>query len=191
MKRKHIVLTIGIVLLSVVIIIGGWYLFVISGAVFSLMPNPPKPEITYGEFPISITVDINGEEKVVEDTVICEFDGVENLGSGGKRRKWKIYMKSTGERMVTLYDLRTSNEFTEWGTQVLELCFDPGNAEYFMGDIGDSQREGSLGKWIDYLYSTPEGETGYSAFDLDEAWEKYKIKIISWKISPPIQNSFK
>lgn len=191
MQAKYIFLGCGAILLVVGIFIGLWYLAVISGAVFSLTPNPPKPEITYGEFPFRLTYELDGEIKVVEDIIICEFDGFDNLGSGGKQRKWKIYAKSTGKRMIALYDLRANDDFTEWGNQVLELCFDPGNAEYYMGDVGDRQRRGSLGKWIDYLYISPDGKTGYSAFELDEAWGKYKIKFISWEPSPPIQNYFK
>ena len=78
MKGK-IFLIIGIVLLSVIILVGAFYLFVLSGAIFMFNSNPPAPEITYGEFPIKVTCEINGEIKVIEDTVICEFDGFENL----------------------------------------------------------------------------------------------------------------
>lgn len=191
MKTKTLVLGIIIMLLIIGIPIGVFYLSIISGAVFSLTPNPPKPEITYGEFPISITYEIEGEIQEIQDTIVCEFDGFENLGSAGKYRKWKAYVKSTGNKMVTLYDLRLNADFTEWGNQALELCFDPGNAEYYMGDVGNRQRSGSLGKWVDYLYITPDGKTGYSSFELDEAWERYKFKLISWDLSPPIQNSFK
>lgn len=191
MKGKHILLSCGIVLLVITILIGVWYLAVISGAVFSFMPNPPKPEITYGEFPFRLVYELNGEIKEIDDIIVCEFDGIENLGSGGKRRKWKSYVKSTAEKMITLYDLREKNDYTEWGLKILELCFDPGNAEYYMGDTSDRQKEGSRGKWIDYLYVSADGKMGYSSLELDEAWEEYRIKIISWEPSLPIQNSFK
>lgn len=67
---KKVFLIIGIVILSLIILVGAVYLFVLSGAIFSFGSNPPKPEITYGEFPISITYEIDGQTKVIDDTVI-------------------------------------------------------------------------------------------------------------------------
>ncbi len=188
---KKALIIIGIVIATVIILIGILYLFVLSGAIFMFNSNPSAPEVTYGEFPFRLVYEINREAKVIEDTILCEFDGFKNLGSAGNYRKWKIFMKSTGKDMITLCDLRKNEDFTEWGNQVLELCFDPGNAEYYMGDVGSRVSEGSMGKWIDYLYLTPKGKEGYSAFGLDEAWEKYRIRIISWEVAPPIQNTFK
>ena len=54
-------------------------------------PDPPRPEITYSEFPFRIEYEINGELVVIEDAVICEFDGFQPNWSGGdKTRKWKV-----------------------------------------------------------------------------------------------------
>ena len=44
---------------------------------------------------------------------------------------------------------------------------------------------------IDYLYITPEGKKGYSAFTADEALERYNIRIIKWEYSKQIENSYK
>ena len=49
----------------IVIFIGGW-----------LSPNPPTPEITYGEFPFRLEYRIADEVYVVEDVIVCEYDGV-------------------------------------------------------------------------------------------------------------------
>lgn len=190
MKKIFIIagsLTAIVLMIILFILLALWLAF---GGASYFIPIP-KPEITYGEFPFKLTYELDGEIKTIEDTIICEFDGFEVVGEAGKYRKWKIYTKSTGERMISLFDLRSNNTFTEWGQKVLELCFDPGSAEYYMGDVGNRQSAGNLCKWIDYLYILPDGKTGYSAFKLDEAWEKFKIKLISWEVSPPIQNSFK
>lgn len=188
--KKIISICIFTIFISI-IISGMLFLFVISGAVFSLMPTPPKPEITYREFPFRLEYEINGENIVIEDVLICEFDGFKSLGAAGKYRKWNIYTKSSGERMIKLLDVREKNDYTDWGNQVLELCFDPGNAEYYMGDVEYRQRDGTMCEWVDYLHKKPDGTTGYSAFELDEAWEKYKIRLISWEVAPPIENTFK
>lgn len=192
MNKKTFFLVIGIIggVLLTSLLYFAFMFFVAFGGLNFLIPVP-KPEVTHGEFPFQLTYEINGETKVIEDTVICEFDGFEVIGEAGKYRKWKIHVEGTGARMITLCDLRSDEDFTDWGNQVLELCFDPGDAEYYMGDIGDRQSEGNTGEWIDYLYMLPNGETGYSAFKADEAWEKYKIRIISWECAPPIKNKFR
>jgi hypothetical protein len=60
------------------------------GALFS--PNPPLPEIRYGEFPFRLEYEINGERFIMEDTVVCEFDGIGVDGGRGKYLKWKTYL---------------------------------------------------------------------------------------------------
>ena len=191
MKKMFIIIGIVITVLLIIALLFGFMVWFAFGGGIYFLPNPPKPTITYGEFPFRLEYEKNGNIEVIEDTIICEFDGFNVEGENGKYRKWKIYVKSTGERMIVLYDLRTNDIFTEWGSQVLELCFDPGNAEYYMGDVGGRERKGSLGHWIDYLYILPDGKTGYSSLELDEAWEKYKFRLISWEPSPPINNIFK
>ena len=186
MRGKWIVI-IGAVILFTVIIVGIFYFLVISGAIFSFTPNPPMPEITYGEFPISVTCEINGEIKEIKDTIICEFDGINDYGSGGKRRKWKSYLKSGNERITLLKVDETS-----------ELYCNYGMPEYYMDDLRFQTREEYeqvrerdldsmfiiLGKW--------EGNELKSNFiAANEAWEKYGLKIIKVNYSPPIQNSFK
>ncbi len=44
---------------------------------------------------------------------------------------------------------------------------------------------------IDYLYITPEGKKGYSAFGADEAYERYNIRIIKWEYSKQIENTYR
>lgn len=59
-----------------------------------ISPNPPRPEITYGEFPFSLEYEINGHRKVIEDTLIGEYDGIGMNEGIGKYRKWKWRLAS-------------------------------------------------------------------------------------------------
>ena len=82
MKKKLLIIAIAIFVL-----IALFYLFVISGAFLTLTyfaPNPLKPEITYGEFPFTLTYELDGEIKTIEDVVVCEYDGIEWTNSGNK-----------------------------------------------------------------------------------------------------------
>jgi hypothetical protein len=187
---KKMFLIIGISIFSIIILVGIFYFLVISGAIFSFGSNPPKPEITYGEFPFKLTYELDGETKVIEDSVICEFDGFYSLGSAGKYRKWKTSLKSGNERL-TLLDLRPLEEINEFGQTMLEMFFSYGSGEYYMGDEQRYNRKPEIRDYVEYEYRNTDGTTGGSSYKADVAYEKYKIKLISWEASEPIQNSFK
>lgn len=151
--------------------------------------NPPTPKVKHGEFPFRLVYEIAGEQKVIEDVIVCDFDGFEWRGESGKDRKWKSSFKSKNER-ITLLDLRPVNEKNEWDQTVLELYFYWGNAEYYMGDeVRTARNEQSMDE-ISYMYQDKNGKTGFSAINADVAYEKYKIRLISWEAAPPIKNSF-
>lgn len=156
-----------------------------------IIPNPPKPEVTYGEFPFRLIYELDGETKVIRDTVICEFDGFERHGEAGKYRKWKYHLKS-GDKHVTLLNVAELKIEDRWGNQILELYFHPGNAEYYMDD--DVERKkifGEISNMVSYTYQANDGSIGFSAFPSDEVENKYKIRLITWEPSPPIKNTFK
>lgn len=185
MNKVFVVIGIAIVLIAL------FFLFIVSGAIFMFNSNPPAPKIQYGEFPFTLTYELDGEVKVIEDTVICEFDGFVNRGSAGKARRWKTTLKS-GDEQLTLLDLRPLEEINEFGQTMLELYFYYGTAAYYMGDESNPfARNAQDFNWVEYKYKTVGGTIGGSGYKADEAWEKYKIKLISWEPSEPIQNSFR
>lgn len=186
MKNKW-ALIVGAIILVIVILVGVFYLMVLSGAIFMFNSNPPKPEITYGEFPISVKYEVNGEIKVIEDIVICEFDGFVSEGSNGKHRKWKARLKSGNERIVLL---RVENE-----DLTFEVSESYGQPDYYMGDLRYESNEAYEKKMSDdrYLgYTQWENgvQTGHS-ITKEEVWDDYRLKVIDVQYSPPIQNSFK
>ena len=147
--------------------------------------DPPMPKIKYGEFPFRIEYEINSERKVVEDTVICEFDNVErepDIG-GGKYRKWKDRLASGGELEIFL--------FTDGKSSVY---YNAGRATYYMDDKDGKnnmlyyQSNKYLSPCI--LYTNREDKSYLDIITAEEMMEKYKAKLISWDFSEPIVNSF-
>lgn len=185
MKTKHIIVICMTACFVVIMLLGLFYLAVISGAIFSLRPDPPKPEITYGEFPIRVTCEINGEIKVIEDTVVCEFDGFENLGSAGTYRKWKSHLKSGNNSLVFLP--------IEQDSLTIEVGIFHGSPNYYMGDFEQSKEEYQKimadDRYREYILWEGNSQTRHS-ITKEEVWEKYKFKILDIQYSPPIQNTF-
>lgn len=79
-------------------------------------PNSPSPTTKYGEFPFRLEYEIDGKRMVIQDTLICEYDGVGADEGRGKYRKWKQAKISSGEDRLTLLKLdeKLRNHFSSW-----------------------------------------------------------------------------
>jgi hypothetical protein len=143
-----------------------------------LEPNPPRPQITYGEFPFRLEYEINGERKVIQDSLICEFDGFGADEGRGKYREWKQRLASGNER-VTLLKVNDN----------LEIYYSPGSAKYYMDDMesGGEYKHG----YPDALVSEKRGKITSNRLILaDQLLKEYGIKLISWDASQPLKNNF-
>ena len=145
------------------------------------LPNPPRPEVKYAEFPFELVYEVEGEIISVKDFYVCKFTGFEaNAGSMQKHRKWDGYVKSTGEDYIIII---------QDGDLIIK-CF-VGDAGYYMGDP-------EYADWYTDEYpNEPDIHIDrinaldiFTEEDELEIMDKYKIKIISWKFSDPIENSF-
>lgn len=117
-----------IAIVSIIVFFTVWPWVSISLGI-SLLPNPPKPEIIYGEFPFRLVYEINGERKVIEDTLICEYDGIGMDEGRGKYRKWKEHLASGNQEIMLLKIDNTK-----------EIYYNPGPADYYMGDMSEGVR---------------------------------------------------
>lgn len=181
LKPLKIIVLVVIIALSPVIYLllglGGWATTSIIGT-WLFTPNPPKPEITYGEFPFEIVYEIDGEITTINDVYVCQYDGIGANEGSGKYRVWKSYIKSTGEENLIL---------VEDGN--LKLACSLGGPKYYMSDPSMPTQEYT--PKIFYIISPDEfGGTSSGIMDIEPILEQYKIKLISWKLSEPITNSF-
>ncbi|PZD97224.1 hypothetical protein DNH61_03810 [Paenibacillus sambharensis] len=144
-----------------------------------LGPEPPRPEITYGEFPITLVYELKGERKEIKDAVICEFDGFGANEATGKFREWKMKLES-GQEEITLLRIDDS-----------EQIYSPsGFCHYYMDDLseGVSYDPASLKA---ALLVKRGGSVMTSRISEKELFDKYNIKLISSDFSQPITNSYK
>lgn len=196
---KYAILLIVIVVITIVIAILYPWLSLWFG--LSLMPTPPKPSVDMAEFHFELKYELNNETIIISDKAICKFDGYNEKTEAGQSRKWEIStsesisIKDDGEKdslLVKLIDLSEENEYDEFGHKILELYFYGGNGYHYMSDfLGDHNRDEQEFNYVSYRYKTTEGNIGHSSITADEAYEKYKIRLISWNASPPIENNFK
>jgi len=171
-----------LIVLAICVLLSIGFITLPMGCIFDcgiFWEDPPLPEIKYGEFPFRIEYEINGERFVIEDTVICEFDGISS-SENGKVLKWKSRLASGSEGSgMTLQTIDSTKRVT----------FSAGEPRYYMGDSRMSPEE----YWHYNLGAVLVEGSGSSIVVLfPEQWyDEYNFKFISWKFTDPIVNTFK
>ena len=145
---------------------------ILSRLLYPREPKPAIPEITYGEFPFELVYEIDGETVTVKDVYICEFN------SFGLNRRWEGHIQGSGDKYI---ELLKDGVFT--------LYCSVGDAEYYMNDE-EYTREEPLKPHV-FLVESSIFEPRKPFRTQEEILEHYKIKIISWKFTDPIEDAYK
>ncbi len=163
MKNKKLSLPAIILLVAVLVI-----------AVFSLISAiAKKPNITEGEFPFSITYELDGETKTINDVYRARYNG----NGGYADSKSRLYVGEIGNMREgnTVFTLKSD----ESGRIELWTHF---HADYMMGDTeyDYSDVEPKI-----YYYDTEENE-----YHDEETLSSHGVKLIDFEYPSPIKNSF-
>ena len=200
MNKSHkktlstVLTTVGLIVLSIAVflLIVNFGLYAITYGIAAYMGGPAiranevlEPAVTYAEFDVRFEYLLDGERKVIEDTIVCQYEGVEiqtrayafNVGEK-YNRLWKWYAKSSGDSQIVL---RQDDEGS--------VCYwinDPGR---YMGDL----------QYPSYLYDTfyfkakitlASGENVEHHVHTAEELKQYGIEMIEMVLPEPIENSF-
>ena len=141
----------------------------IVDSIQSIGQEKPSPRIVYGEFPLELVYEIDGEIVEVSDVYICEYRGYDK--ESGKIY-WKGYMKSTGEAGFVLIKKPFQKVYCKIKSP-----------SYYMGEQQYDDKIQPTVIWESIFY-------GAKWIDDAELYEKYGIRIISCKAATPIENSF-
>lgn len=178
-KAGLIIFFILISFFSVICIsIGAFYL--IDAMIF---PDPEKPAVTYGEFPFTIVYEIDGEIKTIKDSYVCKYTVRNDTASMGKYRYWEILLKSNSKERCSIL----------WSDGNTSLYCQIGSAAYYMGDKANDRNLYTSKGFIEPFFFEKFQQDGLEhrrVISVNDIWEKYKIRIISYETSDPIENSF-
>lgn len=156
----------------------------------------PAPQITEGEFPFILEYEINGERHIIEDTVVCKFDGYDLSDPFpfiDYSRTWHQALKNEEEHKTLILELEDNTESLLVKDRIniesrVNLFY--GSGGYYLGDPDDAEKI----PCINYVekYKTSEKVTHNEVTLLtNEQLEKYfGIKIIRFEFSKPIENRF-
>lgn len=163
-------------------------------------PEPAEPQITQESFPFTLVYELDGEEKVIEDTMICKYAGSEWLGTEvAKSRIWEMELAS-GNDAIVLWEGKTQ----KGKEQKVIWSVSP---EYYMGDVSDMSDYEYMLDEDDYLYpgmteeewlhihieaqTTSSDDERIDIIKRKKLLKKYGIKIVSWECRQPIKNEFR
>lgn len=143
----------------------------------------PRPEIKEGEFDLSVTYELNGEQKTLSAVYICEYDGVSwSIEGGDFSRDWAD--RTEGDYKGDDYSA-TIGKTEDGGDIILFFGVYP---EYFMDDSTGDRGTPEPSLHISY----PEDEDGGMRHvgDAQEIEREYGARIISYNYEKPIENSY-
>lgn len=178
-KKKRLIIfgaifgTVYIVAMMFFVVSIPWTLMYLGG----MSEELPEPKITYAEFPFTLVYSVDGNVITVNNTYVCEYEGIGWAAAGGSYRKWKGYVKETGLENVLICEDSKRKIFCVVGEPL-----------YYMGEKERFERKGWKNKSLSppHLYSDDKTDD-YDLISVEEIKQTYNIEIISWEFSPPIQ----
>jgi hypothetical protein len=109
---------------------------------------------------------------------VCEFEGIEWNENFGRYRRWKGYLKSTGENTLVLPE---DNGAT--------ITCNAGSAAYYMNDPNGPDID-EITPTVQRVQKTSAGGVSAATLSAETLSEQYGIRLLSRSFSEPIENRF-
>ncbi len=140
--------------------------------------DPDAPVVSCADFPITVTYEHDGEIKTVHDTLVCQFDGyVWESSDFLTHRKWSFHLE--GGRFIPLFQGNAN-----YGAVLSVDC----SAAWMMGDEEEAPVAGGEPCYqIGVKFADSEK---FHPCDEDEIYRDMGIRVLSFEVAPPIENTF-
>ena len=156
----------------------------------------PAPQITEGEFPFVFEYELNGQRFLIEDTVVCRFEGYDLSNPFPfipYSRTWFASLKSGEEekRMIIEFDENTESALVSGRVNIesrVHLFY--GSGGYYLGDPEDAHRGPKIRYTEEYQTGPKESTVTGTDLNYEQLEELFGIKVIRFEFSTPIKNTF-
>lgn len=152
-------------------------LLVVGGPIVAemLFDRPSKPKVKYAEFPFELVYEYNNEQYTINESIICDYEGIAFSLEGGNYRDWECYLSDN-----TQYGQYYLDE-AKYPTLHIQI---PLEGDYWMGDPNFNEEFATP-----YLFFVDE-RTGTTYYEQDLS-NVVGAKIISWKPSEVLEGNMK
>ena len=156
----------------------------------------PAPQITEGEFPFVLEYEMDGQRYLIEDAVVCRFEGYDLSNPFPfvpYSRTWFASLKSGEEekRMIIEFDENTESALVSGRVNIesrVHLFY--GSGGYYLGDPEDANRGPKIRYTEKYQTGTKESTITGTDLSYEQLEELFGIKVIRFEFSSPIENTF-
>lgn len=156
----------------------------------------PAPRITEGEFPFALEYELDGERHLIEDTVVCSFDGYDMSVAfpfTDYSRTWRAFLESGDESKILIFEFEPDTESAlvegRINTESKVILY-YGSGGYYLGDPDEANSGPCINYSEKYKISEKESVIDSTELTFDELEEYFGIKIIRFEFSDPIENEF-
>lgn len=158
----------------------------------------PTPQITEGKFPFVLEYEMNGERYLIEDTVICTYDGYDmsnNFAIFGfpYSRSWKVSLESGDESKRLFIEFEPNSESVlvkgRINTESRVILY-YGHGGYYLGDPNYKEKRPCINYSETYKISDNTSEVEFTELSYEQLEKYFGIKIIKFEFSEPIENKF-
>ena len=146
--------------------------------------------ITEGEFPIYLEYEINGERYIIDDIVVCSYNGIDTTGLIPSRW-YSVSLKNESNKTLMVFEDNTESKLTKGRiNEEASIRLHIGNGGYYLGDPDDKDYTPYIS--YDERYKTEPKVTHNDVTKLtnEQLEEIFGIKIIRFEFSSPIENAF-
>ena len=158
--------------------------------------TPPK--ITDGQFSFTVEYIYNGKTYKYQDTVLCNYVGLEdNHGwkSPSKIRAWENSLQSNGENyrdLLIVEQYNVESLFTKGRTNTCSFVYlSFGRADYYMGEQDYSNIHAPCFYYSESFKNSNGTQSGENTLLTEEQLKEYfDIKVIKFDFSSPIENEY-
>lgn len=174
-------------------VISIWLIFCMSGCEKNY---EQAPAITEGEFPFVLEYEMDGQKYLIEDAVVCAFDGYDLSNPFPfmpYSRTWTQSLKSGDEskKLFIEFDANIESALVEGRINVeSRIILNYGSGGYYLGDPEGADRGPCINYVEEYKTSEKVSHTEVTKLSFEQLEDLFAIKIIRFEFSQPIQNTF-
>ena len=152
----------------------------------------PDPKIEEGEFAFVFEYEKDGKVNVIEDTVVCYFNGHDSSSLFKVfPRKWHAYLKNRSDLVIARFD-EPSDSFIKEGRRIegSYISLDYGEGGYYMGDPDYASKKPHVSYSESYVDDEGVRRLATVEISYEKLEEYFGIKVTRHEFSEPISNVF-
>ena len=149
-----------------------------------------EPAITEGEFPIYLEYEKYGARYIIDDIVVCSYNGIDTTGFIPSRW-YSVSLKNESNTTLMFFVDNTESKLTKGRiNEEAYIRLHIGDGGYYLGDPDDKDHTPYIS--YDEQYKTEPKVTHIDVTKLtnEQLEEIFGIKIIRFEFSSPIENTF-